>query len=255
MHWKIGKTTTTKIECCCCCCFPPFVLAPAFFFLKKEKRDGLNAETRTLFLSFFSLGFWLVSRRKGCETNTSWRRRKTGTARAQHREQQRLVGGTRRPPNDAHKREESTVQPMSRYIGDSFVCFLLFTLLGTDDGRRNVKMVRKIRRRKRKKITHEKWWEKKYLVGNEGNKKDIEFRQKNKQKNKKKTFCFFYFLNKILPTAHTEHHQYNVMQCVHVLYLRLISYGQGVGEFPFSGGSFWLLWMDTCRYMGGVESV
>ena len=192
VHWKIGKTTTTKIECCCCC-FPPFVLAPAFFFLKKEKRDGLNAETRTLFLSFFSLGFWLVSRRKGCETNTSWRRRKTGTARAQHREQQRLVGGTRRPPNDAHKREESTVQPMSRYIGDSFVCFLLFTLLGTDDGRRNVKMVRKIRRRKRKKITHEKWWEKKYLVGNEGNKKDIEFRQKNKQKNKKKNILLLLF--------------------------------------------------------------
>ena len=64
-----------------------------------------------------------------------------------------------------------------------FCSFLLFTLLGTDDGRRNVKMVRKIRRRKRKKITHEKWWEKKYLVGNEG-------------KNKKKTFCFFYFLKK-----------------------------------------------------------
>ena len=82
---------------------------------------------------------------------------------------------------------------MSRYIGDSFVCFLLFTLLGTDDGRRNVKMVRKIRRRKRKKITHEKWWEKKYLVGNEGNKKDIEFRQKNKQKNKKKNILLLLF--------------------------------------------------------------
>ena len=68
----------------------------------------------------------------------------------------------------------------------------------------------------------------------------------------KNILLLLFFLKKILPTAHTEHHQYNVMQCVHVLYLRLISWGGG-GEFPFPGGSFWLLWMDTCRYGWGRE--